>query len=230
MDYDLSRVEAVIFDLDGTLINSAPDVRLSLNYALSFYSNQAITIDDDIYELIGHGVRVMFERACAKIGIYLTNLELQDAIHIYLEYYQANPIVGTYLYPHVVELLCKLENAGIRMGICTNKPSVMTNLILDKLHLKHFFEVISSGDEVKNPKPHGDHLFDILKQLHIDANHAVMIGDSDVDKVAAENAGIPFIGVRYGYAGMQFTSQYMISNLFELLGGINSIRRYKSIT
>jgi phosphoglycolate phosphatase len=211
----LSSLKAVVFDLDGTLVNTVPDVRLALNQALALYCSRQIK-QDEIYELIGHGARYMIQKAFEMANVSLTDIEIQRAQDYYLECYKKNPVVETIIYPHVVEVLCELKKMNLKLAICTNKPAVMTNIVLEKLQLKHFFEVISSGDEMKNAKPHPEHLSYILSKMQTRANEVVMIGDSEVDKATADNLDVAFVGVSYGYSA-QLKADRMISDMKDLL-------------
>lgn len=222
MKNDFSPLSTIIFDLDGTLINTAPDVRLAVNRTLALFSDKQIN-PAEIYELIGHGARFMLEGALKKVNITPSASDIQYALDYYLASYQADPVVETQIYPNVIDVLTDLKNANLQLAICTNKPSIMTHIVLEKLNLKHFFDLISSGDEVENPKPHADHLLGILKKMNRTIDEAVMIGDSNVDKMSAMNASIPFIGVSYGYGENLLEAQYMIANIDELAITLRSI-------
>lgn len=211
----MSKYETVIFDLDGTLVNSLPDVRLALNKMLASYTNKQVPVNV-MNSLIGQGARVMIERAFAYVDLMVTANEIDDAIQVYLSFYREKPVVETYIYPHVDTVLNQLVAANYRLAICTNKPFIMTNLILTNLGLAHYFEVISAGDQVQLPKPHGDHLTGILQQMNTSPLTALMVGDSEVDQMTAENAKLDFIGVSYGYSPEKMTPCKMISHFGQL--------------
>lgn len=217
-----NNFQCVIFDLDGTLINTAPDVRLALNHTLLNYGQCEMTTSE-IYALLGGGVRMLIEKAFAKNNLSISAEEIEKAIACYLEYYKANPVVETKIYPGVIEVLNTLKSAGIRLGICTNKPSVMTSLVLNKLEMDHFFAAVLAGDEVRKPKPDGDHIHELLKKMGTADCLTAMVGDSEIDKASAENAGIPFIGVRYGYDPDQLNHTHMINHFGELPAALAKI-------
>lgn len=217
-----THLHCVIFDLDGTLINTAPDVRLALNHMLASYGQPELTTPD-IYALLGGGARKMIETAFLKSNVTLQADEIDKAIRCYLEFYKSNPVVETTIYPGVLDVLTSLKNAGIALGICTNKPSVMTKIVLKKLAMDHFFAAVLAGDEVAKPKPDGAHIHDVLKKIGIVDCQAVMVGDSEVDKASAEQAGIPFIGVRYGYDLGQLSHSHMIDHFGELPAILSTI-------
>lgn len=189
---------SIIFDLDGTLIDTAPDVRLALNHTLESYGLPPIKMDE-IYNIIGHGAMPLLKRAFARHGVVLADEEAEKAVCTYLNYYQAYPVVETLIYPKVREVLQAFKDSDIKMGICTNKPSVMAHLVLEKLDLKHFFKAIVAGDEITHAKPHPHHIHAVLRKMNVEDLKTVMVGDSEIDRKSAEQAGIPFIGVSYGY-------------------------------
>lgn len=215
MTTNIPLLKSIIFDLDGTLINSIPDVRLALNHTLTIYGQPEIE-HDEIVKLIGDGIHPLITKAFAKTNVVLKTAEINKAISHYLDYYKSNPVVATNIYPDVVNTLQQFKENGLELGICTNKPSIMTKIILEKLNLKHFFTAIISGDEMSHAKPHPDHIQEILRQMNVINLPSVMVGDSIIDKLSAENANIPFIGVSYGYGGNQLNSDMMINHFSEL--------------
>lgn len=212
----------IIFDLDGTLINTAPDVRLAINKTLALYNQPGINLSE-IYPLLGRGVTFMMEKSFLKIGMALNKSEIKKTVANYLNFYRECPVVDTEIYPGVVEVLSVLKKNGVRLGICTNKPSTMTMLILDRLGLTPFFEAILAGEDVKYPKPDGRHIHEVLKKMDSSNLKAVMVGDTSVDMAAAEDAGIPFIGVSYGYEGNKLNSKCLINSILDLPTVLNTI-------
>lgn len=214
---------SVIFDLDGTLINTAPDVRLALNHMLSVYGQPEIA-PDDIYPLIGGGARNLIQKAFENNQIELPEAKINQALACYLNFYKAHPVVETTIYPGVVEVLQELKNAGMKLGICTNKPGVMTGIVLEKLNLKQFFAAVVAGDEVAQSKPHELHIQEVLKLLQVSPLLSVMVGDSEIDKMSARNAGIPFVGVSYGYDAHAFSGDNIIHTFSELPFALQQIK------
>ena len=200
----LAHSLVVLFDLDGTLIDSSEDVRHALNVVLPRYGGQLIAAED-IYAFIGEGVERTVLRALDVTNKKLSQEKLSSIIQQYLRQYQSNPIHYTKLYPDVITVLELLQNKNILMGICTNKPSLITGLILQKLNLLRFFKAIVAGGDVPYLKPDGRHIDATIERLDVAKTHTnvVMVGDSQFDVQAARNAHISVVGVRYGYGGAQ---------------------------
>ncbi len=208
------QFQSIIFDLDGTLINTAPDVRLALNHMLACYGQPGIELDE-LYTMIGTGARSMVKNALCNHDLVLSETEIDAAVQCYLNYYRAHPVVETTIYPGVIQTLALLKNDGIQMGICTNKPSVMTHIVLEVLQLRDYFVAVVAGDEVAKPKPHHLHLMAVLQRMQMSEQHTLLVGDSEIDQQCAENARVPFVGVRYGYH-LEQPAPHMIDHFSEL--------------
>ena len=191
--------QALIFDLDGTLIDSLPDVRVSLNRALAAAGRREITLEET-KAMIGWGGRVLVEKALELTGRAGTEEEIASIRHDFLEIYAAHPAVLTTVYPGVRQTLEDFQAAGIAMGLCTNKPLVTTTPVLEALLLDGFFTVVSCGDKVPHPKPDGRHVLEVIERLGVGTQAAAMIGDSESDIDAARDAGVASVAVTFGYA------------------------------
>jgi phosphoglycolate phosphatase len=189
---------AIIFDLDGTLVDTAPDLMSALNVVLAEAGHP--TIDrTELRSLVGFGVRPLFMRAFEKTGTILLEEQLLKYSEEFLRYYRANIAKESAPFPRVVETLEALSSKGFHLGVCTNKPHDLTELLLDQLDLaRHFMAVVGAGQTAKN-KPHPDHIMDVVNALEGSAKQSVMVGDSPVDVAAAKAAEIPVIVMSYGY-------------------------------
>ena len=189
---------AIIFDLDGTLVDTAPDLISALNVVLAEAGHR--TIDRaELRSLVGFGVRPLFMRAFEKTGAVLSEEQLLEYGEEFLRYYRANIAKESVVFPRVVETLEALGSEGFRLGVCTNKPHDLTELLLDQLDLaRHFTAVIGAGQTAKN-KPDPGHIMDVVNALEGSAKQSVMVGDSPVDVAAAKAAEIPVIVMSYGY-------------------------------
>lgn len=191
-------IAAVVFDLDGTLIDSAPDVAQALNTLLAEEGRRILTLAE-VQELVGEGAVALIERAwnatgapAASVGALVTR---------YLAHYRADPAGHTVIYEGVVEELARLRAGGVKLGICTNKPDGMTNLVLEALGLAPFFDAVVGGDFPRR-KPEGEHVRETLRRMGAGVEGAVYVGDSRTDVLAAHDAGLKVVAVDWGYARM----------------------------
>lgn len=192
-------IDSVVFDLDGTLIDSLPDVLVSLNLILAEDKRRPLNLAE-LRNLVGRGATPMVEDAYGMTGQAINSpFKLKDAVGRYLEHYKSNPVGHTVIFPHVIDTLEKLKKKGFCMGICTNKPYEMTLLVLQGLKIDFFFDGITGGDNLPFNKPDPRHILTTLELMKSEAQSAVMVGDSWVDAKAGRNAGLPFIAVDYGY-------------------------------
>jgi phosphoglycolate phosphatase len=226
MTLTTEKFNAIIFDLDGTLINTVPDVRLALNHTLATFGATTIAAGE-IYELIGKGATHMLNKAFALKNKKMTANEIEMALTCYLDFYMANPVAATEIYPDVVVTLTDLKNAGFNLGVCTNKPGVITRLVLDKLNLSDLFSAVICGNEIAQSKPHAQHVFDTITKMNAASERAVFVGDSEVDRLSAANANLPFIGVSYGYDLDKTAAGVLINHFNELPNAITHLATRK---
>jgi phosphoglycolate phosphatase len=195
--------DAVLFDLDGTLIDSAPGVAWSLNKALEAEGRASLTVER-VKDLVGKGAVYLVADALKDTGGMIDEAQRDRVKDAFLNIYAENPIQDTIVFPGVYAMLNKLRDDGVPMALCTNKPKITTMPVLDAFELTQFFPVMLCGDEVKYRKPDGRHVLDTLKLLGHDPAKAVMVGDSENDILAAQDAGVQTICVSFGYCHMPF--------------------------
>ena len=191
--------EALIFDLDGTLINSLPDVCASINSVLSDMGHRKLTLNET-KNMVGWGGRVLVEKALETTGNKFTEDDINRFLEKFIDIYSKNPNDHSSVFPGVLSMLEKFKSDKIRMGICTNKPTATTPPVLRSLGLDHFFDVVSCGDAVPHKKPDGRHVSMVVEQLGATNKTSVMIGDSESDITAAIDAGVRSVAVTFGYA------------------------------
>ncbi|CCQ72757.1 phosphoglycolate phosphatase [Magnetospira sp. QH-2] len=192
-------MKAIIFDLDGTLVDSAPDLMNALNKTLVQEGRAALPIES-VRNMIGDGVPVLVERGFAATGEEATGEYLKARIEDFMGYYEGHNTDETVPYPGIIKVLDDLKASGhYTLGVCTNKPQAPTVEILAELHLAHYFSAVLGGDACDVKKPDPGHIFATLDALGVAPEHALLVGDSPNDAYAARDAGVPGILVSFGY-------------------------------
>lgn len=191
------KPKAIIFDLDGTLIHSAPDIHAAANVALAGIGRDPLDLPT-IISFIGNGMEVLVTRCLDATGGGDVALH-QTALDLMLESYTANMTILTAPYPGVIAALDRFQAQGIALGICTNKPADPARGICDQLNLSHYFEVIAGAvaGQPKKPDPHP--LLQCCEQMRVRPDAAIYVGDSAVDYHTARNARIRFRLFSEGY-------------------------------
>lgn len=187
----------VVFDLDGTLIDSAPDIHACVNDVLARHGTPLLTLDQ-VRSFIGGGVDVLWQKIIAARD--LPDDRTADYIQTFMTcYHDANQL--THLFPGVAEALRSLENNGHPLGICTNKPLGVTKAILDHFSIGHLFACVIGGDSVPERKPHPAPLRAALRGLGADPaqTRALYVGDSEFDAACAAAVPVPFLMYTQGY-------------------------------
>jgi phosphoglycolate phosphatase len=192
---DVNEAKAIVFDLDGTLIDTAPDLRAALNQVLVGMGRRELTLEE-VRHMIGDGTPALIERALAATG---TMTDLNRAHRKLMQIYEAAPANLSRLFPGVETTLRLLRDSGAKLGICTNKPQAATLSVLKAFNIADYFEAVVGGDIIPFRKPDPRHLLSVIQRLHATISEAVMIGDNENDYAAARSAGVLVILMRYGY-------------------------------
>jgi phosphoglycolate phosphatase len=192
--------EALVFDLDGTLIDSVPDVAVALNKVLAAAGRSQLSLEQ-VRGFVGHGAWPMLDGVFALTGEALGgNDAIDDAVADYLVHYRAEPASLTETYPGVIDVLERFSGDGeIKMGICSNKPYEMVVMVLEALGLDKYFCGCTGGDNVPHQKPDGRHLSQTLAEMDAAGMRSIYVGDSQTDVDAGLDAGLPVVAVTYGY-------------------------------
>jgi phosphoglycolate phosphatase len=186
----------VVFDLDGTLIDSAPDMHRSVNLMLADLGCAPLSLPE-IRTMVGDGASALIARALA--ARQCVTADPGKALAQFLEHYEANPTAFTQTFPGVPETLERLQAFGLTLAICTNKPSRLTHMILERLGINRFFVKIIAGDTLPFRKPDPRALIEVLNVFGTPPAAAIMVGDSEVDAATAHAANVPLILMTYGY-------------------------------
>ncbi|HZH26314.1 MAG TPA: phosphoglycolate phosphatase [Azospirillaceae bacterium] len=194
-------MNAVVFDLDGTLIDSAPDIAAALNALLAEHGRPHLPLDA-VKQMIGDGSAALLARAFAATGPALVDGARGPVLGRFIEIYDARAAAPDSVYPGVEATLESLKAAGLRLGLCTNKPERVTRTVLRSLGLDRFFDAVAGGDSLPFRKPDGRHLRWVLDRLGADADRSAMVGDNAHDVAVAKATGTAAVAVAYGYPRM----------------------------
>lgn len=189
---------AVIFDLDGTLVDTAPDLTAATNHAL-VQAGRAEVAGEVMRGIIGGGLREMIRLGFEASGGAVSERDLDRHWAVALTHYSQNLSEHSKVFDGVVEVLESLAAANVPMGVCTNKPTDLSKRLLGDLGIGRYFGVVLGGDALAVRKPDSAHLVATIGMLDAEPRNAVMIGDSDVDVGAARNSDVPVIVVSFGY-------------------------------
>ena len=193
--------EIILFDLDGTLIDSAPDLSLAMNHMLSTLKRP--TFDPDVIRYwVGNGAQLLVKRGLSGQSEVDQNIDpalFENALKIFLDFYKNNICIETQLYPSVRACLKVLKAKGYRLVIVTNKPFDLIEPILEGLQLTGLFEMLLGGDSLNKCKPDPLPLLHVCEKLSVSVEQCLMVGDSKNDILAAKAANMQSIGLTYGY-------------------------------
>lgn len=189
----------VIFDLDGTLVDTAPDLTLALNHVLGEAGRECVQ-NAGVRHMVGHGARALIVKGLRDTGELLNDAEIDAMFEDFIEFYASHIAEASRPFPGAVAYLTRLGDAGIKLGLCTNKPQDLTEALLSALDLTRHFDVIAGGDRFAARKPDPLHVTGTLELLGARADETLFIGDSETDLAAARAAGVPIALVTFGYS------------------------------
>ena len=216
---------AVIFDLDGTLVDTAPDLMRATNHVLEGLGRRAISMDE-VRVFVGHGARALLTRGLSATGGLPENYDVEPDYQRFVEFYSGNIADGSEPFPGVVRLLERLRSEGFGLGVCTNKLEGLSVQLLDALDLSRHFGSVVGPDTLGVAKPDPRPFREAVARLGLVAPRAIMIGDSETDVLTARNAGVPVIGVPFGYTPRpvsEFGPDRMISHFDEAYEAIQDL-------
>lgn len=208
----MSKYTTIIFDLDGTLMNTLDDLTISTNHALSQMGFTTRTIDE-VRQFLGNGVRTLIEMALPE---KTTEDTIERTISCFLQHYTSHCKDHSRPYDGILELLSSLKKMGVKMAIVSNKPDVEVK----KLNAEHFAEFIdvALGENEKSGiprKPSPAMVYEAINQLGAEPGKSLYVGDSDVDILTARNAGIDCLSVTWGFKTAEFLSQFGATRMID---------------
>lgn len=202
----------IIFDLDGTLIDTSRDITNALNYALHSYGFKKLAVEETI-QMIGEGITRLIEKILGR-----EKLQLRDeVIKKFLDYYSEHLIDYSKIYPYVRETLKELNR--YKKAVISNKREYLSTKLLDKMNLLMYFDLIVGSDTTSERKPSAMPVIYVYTKLGLKPNETIMVGDSNYDIEAGKKAGVKTVGVTYGYREKQYLTDadYLIDSFNELL-------------
>lgn len=203
-----------LFDLDGTLVDSVPDLAAALNRLMAAKGEPPFA-RAEVAAMVGDGAAALVAKAFSARAMPAD----ATALPAFLADYGAHAVVETHAYPGIPEALTALCEAGWRMAVCTNKPEIAARTVLDGLGLSRFFAAVGGGDSFPVRKPDPAHLFATLAAADGDPTRVLMVGDHYNDVTAANAAGIPCVFAAWGYGSRQAgaTAAVTVEHAAELL-------------
>ena len=218
------KKEIIVFDLDGTLINSAPDLCFALNETLKEINIPKITLQE-VMGYLGDGALELIKRGISKYQ-NIDNYDLEKLRLRFLEIYDSCLLNETDFYENVLDSLEKLKQMNFTLAICSNKPESLTRRIIKGLNATNYFNTITGGDTFHYRKPDSRHLENTILQSGKKIQQAIMIGDSQNDILCANALNMPSIVVSFGYSNIpvkDLNASIIMSNYINLINHIQEI-------
>jgi phosphoglycolate phosphatase len=205
----------LIFDLDGTLIDSLPDLTDATNH-MRYSFRLAPLSPEEVRKLVGQGARSLVARALPSA----TPQQVEDGLSIFLDYNLAHIADKTRLYPGVTETLQELERLGIQLCVLSNKNVALCREVLTRLGIAQYFPTVFGADSLPYRKPAPEPVLALLKEFGVGTRECVMVGDSINDIAAGEGAGVVTVGCSYGYGDSceLARADYLVPDFPSLLG------------
>lgn len=198
MSFDFSGW-TLVFDLDGTLVETAPDLHAALNHTLAQKDLGPVSIAS-IRMMIGDGAKALIRKGLSHHRVEIDETEIDTQLWpIFLDHYCSNITRFSAPFEGSRVSLEALRDRGATLAVCTNKAQHLAEEVLQGLDLTHFFAATVGGDALNLKKPDGRHILETIARSHGDPYRAIMIGDSQTDEKAARDAGLPFVFVSFGY-------------------------------
>lgn len=194
-------INTFLFDLDGTLVDSAPDLATSLNLTLAELGEAQFSLPE-IRSWVGNGAKMLVHRGLSGshgVDNSISETYLNNALEVFLRHYEKYVCDASSLYPNVSDTLHTLKQSGFNLALVTNKPKAFVPAILESFSINHLFDLCIGGDSLEEKKPSPLPLLHVCEVLNVSPSQCVMVGDSKNDILAAKAANMRSIGLTYGY-------------------------------
>ena len=226
----MSQKFTILFDLDGTLVNTAPDLMHAHNYVMKKYGFQERQLSD-IRKLAGRGSKVMLTRSIHEVTEQLgkekkTKDIIDNMTKEFIDYYSKNIVAESTLKEGVLNFLNWCKKNSISMGVCTNKQEHLSIDLLKKIKIYDFFDYVAGGNTFNHNKPNPRHLTDTIEIIGGSINKSLMIGDSETDSNAAKAANMPFVLIEDGYTEKKSNEIYHNYLVKDFIGLEKIIKKY----
>jgi len=210
----MKKIDLILFDLDGTLIDSLDDLANATNHMLLSLGRPAAT-REQVRSYVGQGARRLVERAMPDAALD----EIEQGLLLFLDYNEEHIVDRTRLYPGAAEMLTALRDAGLALAVVSNKNVALCTKVLTTLEADGFFDCVIGADSLAERKPSPEPLLKVLRDLGVPPERAVMVGDSINDIAAGQAAGMATIGCTFGYGELAEIedADFLIDSLPELL-------------
>ena len=226
----MSQKLTILFDLDGTLVNTAPDLMRAHNHVMKKYGYDERRLSD-IKKLAGRGSKVMLTRSMHEIAelsgkAKKTDTDVEKMTKEFIDFYSKNIAEESTLKNGVLDFLSWCKKNSISLGVCTNKQEHLSIDLLKKIKIYHFFDYVAGGNTFNHNKPNPKHLTDMIEIIGGDLNKTLMVGDSETDSKASKAANIPFILIRDGYTEKKTDEIYHDYLVKDFVGLEKIIKKY----
>ena len=219
--------KAVVFDLDGTLVDSAQDIARAINAGFEVMGTPPFTAHD-VHRLVGEGAIVAINRAAASAGVSLTEEKRALVMERFFAKYREVSAEGNGLYPGAKDLLRNLRARGVKTALCTNKAEPVAHIAVKALGIADLLDVVVGARDDRPRKPFADMVRACIDPVGVSARDAVMIGDSKADLGAARAAGVPIILTSFGYSTIPLADlqpDAIVGHLDDVIGLLSKVMR-----